>query len=184
MGTGDPNGMAMAHALASSMGGIKTAGDLVARMQLKKMRLNEAKAYVAGRLGVSTLDLSDSTVMRNLREELDIGVITGVSGLAKGLEAKARIADLLGIKINCVERFKAKSGMMSASALSVAARLTPQRCPKHGVGARVGRVTSLRARVGHPRGSACAAAFGCCVSRSPRRDIWASSRRGARWGER
>ena len=110
MGTGDPSGMGMAHALASSMGGIKTTGDLVARMQLNKMRLPEAKRYVADKLGVSILDLSDSTVMRTLREELDIGVVTAVPGLAKGLEAKARIAELLGIRINCVERMKKKIG--------------------------------------------------------------------------
>ena len=108
MGSGDPNGMGMAHALASSMGGIKTAGDLVARMQLKKMRLPEAKRYVADKLGVSILDLSDSTVMRTLREELDIGVVTGVPGIAKGLEAKARIAELLDIRIHCVERMRQK----------------------------------------------------------------------------
>ena len=110
MGTGDPNGMGMAHALASSMGGIKTAGDLVARMQLRKMRLKEAKQYVADKLGVSVFDLSDSTIMRTVREELDIGVVTAVPGLAKGLEAKARIADLLDIRINSVERLKAKIG--------------------------------------------------------------------------
>jgi len=98
----------MAHALASSMGGIKTAGDLVARMQLRKMRLPEAKRYVAEKLGVSVFDLSDSTVMRTLREELDIGVVTGVPGIAKGLEAKARIAELLDIRINCVERMQQK----------------------------------------------------------------------------
>ena len=106
MGTGDPNGMGMAHALASSMGGIKTTGDLVARMQLKKMRLNEAKAYVAEKLGVSVFDLTDSTLMRTLREELDIGLVTAVPGAAKGLEAKARIAELLGVRINCVELMK------------------------------------------------------------------------------
>ncbi len=101
--------MAMSHALASSMGGIRTAGDLVARMQLsRKMRLGEAKAYVAGKLGISVGDLCDSTVMRRLREELDIGVITAVPGAAKGLEAKARIAQLLGVRINSVERHKMK----------------------------------------------------------------------------
>jgi dimethylamine---corrinoid protein Co-methyltransferase len=110
VGTGDPHGMGMAHALASSMGGIKTAGDLVARMQLKKMRLKEAKAYVAGKLGVSAFDLTDSTVMRTLREELDIGIVTAVPGAAKGLEAKARIADLLDIRINSVERLRSKIG--------------------------------------------------------------------------
>ena len=112
MGTGDPNGMGMAHALASSMGGIKTTGDLVARMQLsRKMRLPEAKQYVADKLGVSVFDLSDSTLMRTVREDLDIGVVTAVPGLAKGLEAKARIADLLDIRINSVERLKAKTGL-------------------------------------------------------------------------
>jgi len=101
--------MSVSHALASSMGGIRTTGDLVARMQLaRKMRLAEAKACVAEKLGVSLFDLSDSTVMRERREELDIGVITAVPGAAKGLEAKARIAELLGIRINCVERLKRK----------------------------------------------------------------------------
>jgi hypothetical protein len=103
--------MSIAHALASSMGGIKTTGDLVARMQLRKMRLKEAKAYVADKLGVSMFDLSDSTMMRTLREELDIGLVTAVPGAAKGLEAKARIAELLDIKINCVERLKRKTAI-------------------------------------------------------------------------
>lgn len=81
-------------------------------MQLsRKMRLPEAKEYVAGRLGISVFDLCDSTVMRRLREELDIGVITAVPGAAKGFEAKARIADLLDVRINCVERHKRKMGM-------------------------------------------------------------------------
>jgi len=103
--------MSIAHAVASSMGGIRTAGDLVARMQLsRKMRLPEAKRYVADKLGVSVADLSDPTVMRHLREELDIGVITAVAGAAKGIEAKARIAELLGVKINCVELMKRRIG--------------------------------------------------------------------------
>jgi dimethylamine--corrinoid protein Co-methyltransferase len=102
--------MHMAHLLASSMGGIRAAGDLVARMQLKKMRITEAKEYVADKLHVSPLDLSDPHLMRNLREELDIGVITSVPGAAKGLEAKARIAELLDIKINCVELMKRRIG--------------------------------------------------------------------------
>jgi len=91
------------------MGGIRTAGDLVARMQMtRKMRITDAKAYVASKLKVSPADLSDENVMREVREELDIGVITSVPGCAKGLEAKARIAELLDIKINCIERLKAK----------------------------------------------------------------------------
>ena len=49
-----------------------------------------------------------------MREELDIGVVTAVPGLAKGLEAKARIAELLDIRINSVERLKAKTGLGTA----------------------------------------------------------------------
>jgi len=109
VGTGDPNGMGMAHSLASSMGGIRTAGDLVARMQLRKMRLPQARRYVAERLGVGEEDLTDSTLMRELRRQLDVGVVTGVPGAAKGIEAKARIADLLGIGIPVVDRLRKKS---------------------------------------------------------------------------
>ena len=101
--------MGMAQAMASSMGGIRTAGDLVARMQLKKMRLTEAKRYVADKLGVSSLDLSDSTLMRTLREELDIGVVTGTPGLAKGLAAKARIEALLDVPVRSVEALRRKT---------------------------------------------------------------------------
>jgi dimethylamine--corrinoid protein Co-methyltransferase len=97
------------------MGGIRTTGDLVARMQLRKMRLPEAKQYVADKLGVSVFDLTDSTVMRRLREELDIGVITAVPGCAKGLEAKVRIAELLDIPISCVGRLAGKSASTVAS---------------------------------------------------------------------
>jgi len=100
--------MHMAHLLASSMGGIRAAGDLVARMELKKMRITEAKKYVADKLHVSPLDLSDPLVMRNLREELDIGCVEAIPGMAKGLAAKARIADLLDIKIAAVEKLKGK----------------------------------------------------------------------------
>jgi dimethylamine--corrinoid protein Co-methyltransferase len=102
----------MAHLLASSMGGIRAAGDLVARMQLsKKMRITEAKQYVADKLHVTPFDLSDPTMMRGLREELDIGTITGVPGIAKGLAAKARISQLLDIPINSVEQFKNRTGL-------------------------------------------------------------------------
>jgi len=104
--------MHMAHLLASSMGGIRAAGDLVARMQLsKKMRITEAKQYVADKLHVTPFDLSDPTMMRGLREELDIGTITGVPGIAKGLAAKARISQLLDIPINSVEQFKNRTGL-------------------------------------------------------------------------
>ena len=95
----------MSHALASGMGGIRTTGDLVARMQLrKKMRLPQAKQYVADKLKIGVDDLADSTVMRTLREELDIGVITAVPGARKGIEAKRNIAELLDIDVPCLKR--------------------------------------------------------------------------------
>jgi dimethylamine--corrinoid protein Co-methyltransferase len=98
-------GMPIAHSVAAGMGGIRTAGDLVARMQMtRKMRIKDAKAYVAEKLKVSPADLSDVHVMREVREELDIGIITSVPGCAKGIEAKARIAKLLDIEINSVTR--------------------------------------------------------------------------------
>jgi dimethylamine---corrinoid protein Co-methyltransferase len=73
-----------------------------------RMRLPEAKKYVADKLHVSPFDLSDSTLMRNLREELDIGLIEAVPGMSKGLAAKARIADLLDIDIAAVDILKEK----------------------------------------------------------------------------
>ncbi|PAV12346.1 dimethylamine methyltransferase, partial [Methanosarcina spelaei] len=67
--------MPIAHIMASGMTGIRAAGDLVARMEFSKnMRIGEAKEYVAKKLGVDKMDLVDEHVMRELREELDIGV--------------------------------------------------------------------------------------------------------------
>jgi dimethylamine--corrinoid protein Co-methyltransferase len=100
-------GTAISHALASGMGGIRTAGDLVARMQMiRGMKLNEAKEYVANKLGVSIFDLSDEIIMEEIRESLNIGKIRTLHHHAKGMEAKFRIAKLLDIEINSVNRFK------------------------------------------------------------------------------
>lgn len=107
---GDPFGMAISHAMASGMGGVRTAGDLVARMQMSRgMRLNDAKLYVADKLGVSLLDLVDPVVMDEVREDLDIGRTNSIAGAAKGIEAKHNIARLLDIDINCVDRFKKRT---------------------------------------------------------------------------
>ena len=44
MGVGDINGMCITHSLAAGMGGVRTAGDLVARMQMaRNMKIKEAK---------------------------------------------------------------------------------------------------------------------------------------------
>ena len=99
----------MAHIFASGMGGIRTAGDLVAWMQLiKKMKLAEAKKYVASRLKIGLSDLANEEVMRQLREDLGIGTTTSVAGSPKGIRAKLKIAALLNIPINSVELFKSQ----------------------------------------------------------------------------
>ena len=109
MGTGDIFGMPTAHIMASAMGGIRTAGDLVAWMQMsRRMKINEAKAYVAEKLGIDVIDLTNEEVMRQVREDLDIGIITSVAGSAKGIVAKWNIAELLDIQINSVNLFKEK----------------------------------------------------------------------------
>ena len=100
--------MPIAHIMAAGMGGLRTAGDLVAWMQMtRRMKLPEAKRYVADRLGVSLLDLTDEEVMYPLRERLGIGLATAKSGAAMGILAKRRIARLLDIEINSVSLFEA-----------------------------------------------------------------------------
>jgi len=102
--------MDLPHFMASGMGGIRTTGDLIARMEFgKNMRVKDAKAYVAKKLGVSTVDLADEFVMRDLREELGIGVVTGVPGAPRGIAAKMNIENLLDIKINSCEKFREKT---------------------------------------------------------------------------
>ena len=94
------------------MGGIKTAGDLVFRMQLMYgMNIDEAKRHVADKLGVTPFDLCDPSVMAELRADLGLGVQMPVVGTPAGIAAKMRIAGKLGIRINSVERFKAKAGI-------------------------------------------------------------------------
>ena len=106
---GDPLGMAVSHAIASGMGGMRAAGDLVARMQMTRgMKINEAKKYVADKLSVSVADLTDPVIMTEVREDLDIGSVSPLPGCAKGIEAKLRIAEVLGIDINCIRRLKSK----------------------------------------------------------------------------
>lgn len=100
------------HAVSAGMGGMRTAGDLVMRMQLNhKMRLNEAKLYVAEKLGVSLDQLCDVVEMTEVRENLGIGIpyCEPHTKMTVGVEAKFNIAKKLGIRINSVERFKSLS---------------------------------------------------------------------------
>ena len=107
MGTGDPAGVTIPHTVTSGMGGLRTAGDLVARMQMTRgMKIAEAKKYVAHKLGISTTELIDEVMMREVREDHKIGFITSRGGHPKGIEAKHHIARLLDIEINSVNRFK------------------------------------------------------------------------------
>jgi hypothetical protein len=102
--------MPITHGVAAGMGGIRTAGDLVMWMQMtRKMRLPEAKKYVAEKLKVAPLDLVDECVMRDVRQDLGIGTITAIPGVPRGIAAKARIGELLGIEINSVNKMWHKS---------------------------------------------------------------------------
>jgi len=101
--------MHLAHIFASGMGGIRTTGDLVAWVQLiKKMKLAQAKQYVAKKLNVDLPDLINEELTRQLRQDLGIGTIVSVAGSPKGMRAKLKIAELLGVRINSVELFKSQ----------------------------------------------------------------------------
>ena len=98
--------MPIAHIVAAGMGGIRTAGDLVAWMQMaRRMKIAEAKRYVADKLGIDLIDLTNEDVMHSLRGDLGIGVVTGDLGGPIGITAKRKIAELLGIEINSVNYF-------------------------------------------------------------------------------
>jgi dimethylamine--corrinoid protein Co-methyltransferase len=99
--------MPVTHIVSAGMGGMRTAGDLVAWMQMtRRMKLADAKTYVADKLGVSVEDLVDEDVMYSMRKDLGIGTATPQAGGPEGMLAKSRIADLLDIEINSVQRFK------------------------------------------------------------------------------
>jgi dimethylamine--corrinoid protein Co-methyltransferase len=103
--------MHIAHIFASGMGGIRTTGDLVAWMQLiQKMKITDAKKYVAKKIGVDYMDLTNEEVMRQIREDLGIGIITSVAGSPKGIRAKLKVSKLLDIRINSVALFKSQLG--------------------------------------------------------------------------
>ncbi len=104
-------GMHIAHIMASCMGGIRTSGDLVAWMQMtRKMRIHEAKAYVAEKLEVGIIDLTDEEIMREIRKDLGIGTVTSIAGGPKGIRAKCKVAELLDINNRSVALFKSQMG--------------------------------------------------------------------------
>ena len=100
--------MIATHTLASGMGGLRTSGDLVARMQMTGMRIGEAKQYVADKLRISVRELSDEVVMNEVRDDLNIGRVVSHQGKAFGIQAKMNISRLLGLELNSVRRFQEK----------------------------------------------------------------------------
>ena len=111
MGAGDTFGMAVTHEATAGMGGIRAAGDLVFRMELAGMKINAAKAFVAEKLHVGVEDLADCAVMKDIREELNIGTTQSRPNAGVGIQTKFRIAEILGISINSVEKFKKEAGI-------------------------------------------------------------------------
>jgi len=84
----------------------------VARMQLsREMRIDAAKKYVVEKLGISVIDPADTVVMSEAREDLDIGRVNETPAVAKGIDAKFRIAELLNLQINSVDMFKERVGI-------------------------------------------------------------------------
>lgn len=104
--------MAVTHEATAGMGGIRSAGDLVYRMELQGYKINDAKKYVADKLGCPIENLADCAEMKDLREELNIGTTQSRPDAAVGMETKFRIADILGIPINSVNRFKKEAGLL------------------------------------------------------------------------
>ena len=93
------------------MGGLRTTGDLVARMQLSKgMKIDVAKQYVADKLGVSIQEIHDPVIMRDVREDHKIGILQSLPGFPKGMEAKENISKLLGIELNGLRASKTRMG--------------------------------------------------------------------------
>lgn len=93
------------------MGGVRGAGDLVFRMELRKMKIREAKKYVSEKLGCTVENLADCAEMKEIRESLNIATSQARPNAAVGIQAKFRIAEILGIPINSVNKFKQEAGL-------------------------------------------------------------------------
>lgn len=74
----------------------------------KKLKINEAKAYVAKKLEVNPMDLSDQHLMYALRQKLELGSISPMAGETMGILAKRKVAALLDIPINSVRVMEEK----------------------------------------------------------------------------
>jgi dimethylamine--corrinoid protein Co-methyltransferase len=109
---GDYLAMEGTHELAAGMCGVKTAGDLVMRMEFQKgMRIHDAKKYVAEKLGIPVYDLHDCAVMEDVRERLGLGGVKPLTGKPSGIECKHHVAQALGIDIISVTKNRRLSGI-------------------------------------------------------------------------
>ena len=99
--------MAIAQIVSSCMGGIRTAGDLVAWMQLtRRMKIDPAKASVAKKLDVNITELTDETVMAQVRGEKGLGSVIPDHVEYMGIAAKSKVAELLDVPIHSVNLYK------------------------------------------------------------------------------
>ena len=84
----------------------------MARVQMsKKLRINDAKKYVADKLKIGVDELSDPIIMSEIRADLGFGIMMPLGGTPKGLECKFNIARVLDLDINCLNRFNQKAGL-------------------------------------------------------------------------
>ncbi len=93
------------------MGGIRTAGDLVAWMQLtRRMKIDQAKAYVAQKLNTNVKYLTDETAMSEKREKLGLSSVIPDHVEYTGIAAKTKISRLLDVPIRSVELYQQHLG--------------------------------------------------------------------------
>ena len=102
--------MHIAHIMASCMGGIRTAGDLVAWMQMtRKMKIHEAKAYVA-----ENWESSHGSDQRGGHARFGKSWASAWSppwpAAPRASGPRCKIAELLDIHIPSVDLFKAQMG--------------------------------------------------------------------------
>ncbi len=89
------------------MGGIRTSGDLVAWMQLtRKMKIEQAKEYVAKKLNLNVRDLTNEAIMSTIRSEKGIGSVIPDHVEYMGIAAKSKIAKLLDVPIHSVNLYE------------------------------------------------------------------------------
>ena len=89
------------------MGGVRTAGDLVAWMQLtRRMKIKQAKAYVAQKLDLNVQDLTNETIMSRVRAEKGLSSVIPDHIEYTGIAAKSKIAKVLGIQIHSVDLYE------------------------------------------------------------------------------